>query len=86
MGESIERHDVIRDEFDGICFYRVTKKVGILERGSIVTQRASSLIFHALPEYCISENGICKAYTKPFYIEEKVDGYNVRVASIQGVY
>lgn len=82
--ESIERHDVIRDEFDGICFYRVTKKVGILERGSIVTQEGIVFDFPRIARILHLENGICKAYTKPFYIEEKVDGYNVRVASIQG--
>ncbi len=82
--ESIERHDVVRDEFDGICFYRVLKKIGSLERGSVVTNEGVLFDFPRIARILHLENGIRKAYTQPFYVEEKVDGYNVRVACIQG--
>ncbi|HHT9129583.1 MAG TPA: RNA ligase [Candidatus Brocadiaceae bacterium] len=82
--ESIERHDVVREEFDGICFYRVAKKIGTLGKGTIVTQEGIIFDFPHIARILHLENGISKTYTKPFYIEEKVDGYNVRVARIQG--
>ncbi len=82
--ESIKRHDVIREEFDGICYYRVTKKVGFLGKGSIVTQEGIIFEFPSIARILHLENGIRNAYTQPFYIEEKVDGYNVRVSCIQG--
>jgi len=82
--ESIERHDVIQEEFDGICFYRVAKKIGILGKGTIITQEGIIFDFPHIARILHLENGISKTYAKPFYIEEKVDGYNVRVARIQG--
>lgn len=82
--ESLESHDIVREEFDNICFYRVTKKVGALEKGSIVTQEGIIFDFPRIARILHLENGIRNAYTQPFYIEEKVDGYNVRIACIQG--
>ena len=82
--ESIERHDVVREEFDGVCFYRVTKKVGELGKGAIVTQEGILFDFPRIARIMHLENGIRKAFTQPFYVEEKVDGYNIRVARIQG--
>ncbi|MDN3515588.1 MAG: RNA ligase [Candidatus Brocadia sp.] len=82
--ESIEKHDVVREEFDGICFYRVTKKTGALGRGSIVTPEGILFNFPSIARILHLENGIRNAYTQPFYVEEKVDGYNVRVVRIQG--
>ena len=81
--ESIERHDVVREEFDGVCFYRVTKKVGELGKGAIVTQEGILFDFPRIARIMHLENGIRKAFTQPFYVEEKVDGYNIRVARIQ---
>ncbi|MCF6158171.1 MAG: RNA ligase [wastewater metagenome] len=82
--ESVERHDVVQDEFDGICFHRVTKKVGPLEKGSVVTPDGILFDFPRIARIMHLQNGIGKAYTKPFYVEEKVDGYNTRIACIQG--
>lgn len=82
--ESIERHDVIHDEFDDICFYRVLKRVGPLERGSIITSDGIIFDFPRIARILHLENGVQKAYTSPFYIEEKVDGYNTRIARIHG--
>ncbi|MGQ3685609.1 MAG: RNA ligase [Candidatus Loosdrechtia sp.] len=82
--ESIEKHDVIPEEFDGIHFYRVTKKVGPMEKGSIITQDGILFDFPRIARILHLENGVGKAYTKPFYVEEKIDGYNTRIACIQG--
>jgi putative ATP-dependent DNA ligase len=82
--ESIEKHDIIREEFDDICFYRVTKRVGPLSKGSVVTPEGILYDFPRIARILHLENGIRNTYTKPFYIEEKVDGYNVRIARIHG--
>ena len=82
--ESIERHDVVREEFDGVCFYRVTKKVGVLGKGAIITREGILFDFPRIARIMHLENGIRKAFAQPFYVEEKVDGYNIRVARIQG--
>ncbi len=82
--EAIENHKVVADEFDGILYYRFVKKVGQLDKGSIVTE--SGIIFHfpQIARILQLENGINAAFNKPFYVEEKVDGYNVRVTKIGG--
>ena len=82
--ESIKKHDVVHEEFDGVSFYRVTKKVGSLEKGAVVTHEGILYDFPRIARIMHLENGIRHAYTQPFYVEEKVDGYNVRVARIQG--
>ncbi|MEK7698810.1 MAG: RNA ligase [Planctomycetota bacterium] len=81
---AIKRRDAVREEFDGICFYRITKKIGPLAKGSIVTPEGIVFDFPRIARILHLEKGLHHAYTQPFYIEEKVDGYNVRIASIQG--
>lgn len=82
--ESMERHDVVCEEFDGVSYCRVTKKIGALDRGSIVTKDGIVFDFPSIARILHLENGVRNAYTQPFYVEEKVDGYNVRVARIHG--
>lgn len=82
--ESVERHDIAGEEFDGIRYWRVTKKVGALGKGSIVTEDGIVLGFPSIARILHLENGIRSAYAQPFCVEEKVDGYNVRVARVQG--
>lgn len=82
--ESVERHDAVREEFEGICYYRVTKKIGVLEKGAVVTREGVLFDFPRIARVLHLENGVRNAYSQPFYVEEKVDGYNIRVALIEG--
>jgi len=82
--ESIDKHDVFHEKYEGVSYYRLTKKVGRLGKGAIVTHDGILYEFPRIARILHLENGIRNAYTQPFYIEEKVDGYNVRVACIQG--
>jgi len=82
--ESIDKHDVFHEKYEGVSYYRLTKKVGRLGKGAIVTHDGILYEFPRIARILHLENGIRNAYTQPFYIEEKVDGYNVRVAYIQG--
>jgi len=82
--EAIKRHDVAREEFDGVCYYRITKKSGPLAKGAIVTPEGVIFDFPRIARILHLEKGLHHAYAQPFYIEEKVDGYNVRIASIEG--
>jgi putative ATP-dependent DNA ligase len=81
--ESLEGHSIIPDEFDGITYYRVVKKVGRLERGTIVTDSGIIYDFPRIARILHLENGIKQAFNNPFYVEEKVDGYNVRITKIR---
>ncbi len=80
---SIDDHSVIPDEFEGITYYRVIRKVGHLEKGTVVTGSEIIFGFPRIARILQLENGIKLAMDGLFYVEEKVDGYNVRIARIQ---
>ncbi|MBM4055377.1 MAG: RNA ligase [Planctomycetes bacterium] len=82
--ESVDNHDVAREEYDGVFYYRVMRKIGPLGKGSIVTEDGILFDFPRIARILHLENGLKNAYTQPFYVEEKVDGYNVRIVRIQG--
>ncbi|MEK6765873.1 MAG: RNA ligase [Planctomycetota bacterium] len=82
--EAVGEHSVISDQFDGITFYRVLKKVGQLNKGTVVTDSEVIFDFPRIARILQLENGIKLTFTNPFYVEEKVDGYNVRIARVQG--
>ncbi len=81
--ESLEGHCIIPDKFDGITYYRVVKKVGQLKKGAVVTDSGIIYDFPRIARILHLENGIKRAFNNPFYVEEKVDGYNVRITKIQ---
>src|SRR3972149_8086343 len=82
--EAVGEHSVISDQFDGVTFYRVLKKVGQLNKGTVVTDSEVIFDFPRIARILQLENGIKLTFTNPFYVEEKVDGYNVRIARVQG--
>lgn len=82
--EALERHNAVSEEYDGVRFFRITKKIGPIGRGSIITEDGIVFGFPRIARVVHLENGVRNAYTLPFYVEEKVDGYNVRVMRIQG--
>ncbi len=81
--ESLECHSIIPDKFDGITYYRVVKKVEQLKKGAVVTDSGIIYDFPRIARILHLENGIKLAFNNPFYVEEKIDGYNVRIAKIQ---
>ncbi|GAX60767.1 ATP-dependent DNA ligase, homolog of eukaryotic ligase III [Candidatus Scalindua japonica] len=82
--ESLEDHSIIPDEFDGITYYRVVKRTGQLRKGTVVTYSGIIYDFPRIARIMHLENGIKLAFGNSFYVEEKVDGYNVRIAKVQG--
>jgi len=82
--ESLESLSIIADEFEGIAYYRIIKKVGELKKGTVVTDSGIVYDFPRIARIMHLENGIKQAFNNPFYVEEKVDGYNVRIVKVQG--
>ncbi len=82
--EAVEEHSILPDVFDGVTFYRVVKKVGHLNRGTVVTNAEVLFDFPRIARILQLENGIKLTFATPFYVEEKVDGYNVRIARVEG--
>ncbi|MBO1225554.1 MAG: RNA ligase [Candidatus Scalindua sediminis] len=82
-GEALENHNVVPDGFEGVAFYRVVKKVGNLEKGCVITDSEIIFAFPRIARILQLENGIKLTFASPFYVEEKVEGYNVRVAKVR---
>jgi len=82
--ESLKSLCIIADEFEGITYYRIIKKVGELKKGTVVTDSEIIYDFPRIARIMHLENGIKQAFNNPFYAEEKVDGYNVRIVKVQG--
>ncbi len=82
-GEALENHNIVPDGFEGAAFYRVVKKVGNLEKGCVITDSEIIFAFPRIARILQLENGIKLAFASPFYVEEKVDGYNVRVVKVR---
>jgi len=81
--EAVGEHSIIPDQFDGMTFYRVVRKVGQLNKGTVVTDSEVIFDFPHIARILQLENGIKLTFANPFYVEEKVDGYNVRIARVQ---
>ncbi len=81
--KALEDHSIIPDEFDGVIFYRVVRKAGLLNKGSVVTDSGIIFDFPHIARILHLENGIKSAFASPFYAEEKVDGYNVRIMRVR---
>lgn len=82
--EAVEEHSIVPDEFDGVTYYRVVKRVVPLNKGAVVTDAEIIFDFPRIARILQLENGIKLTFAKPFYVEEKVDGYNVRIARVEG--
>ena len=80
--ESLKDRSIMPDEFDGITYYRIVKKVGELKKGTVVTDSGVIYDFPRIARIMHLENGIELAFNNPFYVEEKVDGYNVRIVKV----
>lgn len=76
---------LVEDEFEGLRFLRFRDSAGKLRRGTVVFDRREVLLgFPHIKRAVHLENGVKRLFgRKPFYVEEKVDGYNVRVALIR---
>jgi putative ATP-dependent DNA ligase len=81
--EAVEGHSIVPDEFDGVTYYRVVKRVGQPSKGVVVTDAEIIFDFPRIARILQLENGIKLTFVNPFYVEEKVDGYNVRIAKIE---
>ncbi len=77
---------IVEDEFEGIRYLRFKDSAGSLRRGTVVFDSHNIILgFPHIKRVVHLENGIKRVFKrKPFYVEEKVDGYNIRVAQIEG--
>ena len=75
---------IVEDEFEGLRYLRFKDSAGQLRRGTIIFNEHEIILgFPHIKRIVHLENGIRRVFKrKPFYVEEKVDGYNVRIGRI----
>lgn len=75
---------IVEDEFEGLRYLRFKDSAGRLRRGTVIFNEHEIILgFPHIKRIVHLENGIRRVFKRrPFYVEEKVDGYNVRIARI----
>ena len=75
---------IVEDEFEGVRYVRFRDSAKGFRRGTVVFEDGEAVIgFPHIKRVVQLENGIRRVFkNKPFYVEEKVDGYNVRVVKV----
>jgi putative ATP-dependent DNA ligase len=76
---------LVEDEFGGIRYARFRDSARGFRRGTVVFGDGTVVLgFPHIKRVVQLENGIRRVFKKkPFYVEEKVDGYNVRVVRVR---
>ena len=68
-----------------IEYIRFGKPYGKIERGTVITKEKIIWGYPHIPRIFTLKNGIDRNIkTETFYVEEKIDGYNLRIASVGG--
>ncbi len=75
---------IVEDEFEGIRYVRFRDSAKGFRRGTVVFENGDVVLgFPHIKRVVQLENGISRVFkNRPFYVEEKVDGYNVRVVKV----
>ncbi|WP_297470828.1 RNA ligase [Thermococcus sp.] len=73
------------DEFEGVRYVRFRDSAKGFRRGTVVFDDGTVVSgFPHIKRIVQLENGVKRIFkNKPFYVEEKVDGYNVRVVKVK---
>ncbi|ASI98227.1 RNA ligase [Thermococcus celer] len=75
---------IVEDEFEGIRYVRFRDSARGFRRGTVVFENGDVVPgFPHIKRIVQLENGVRRVFKgEPFYVEEKVDGYNVRVVKV----
>ena len=76
---------IVEDEFAGVRYVRFRDSAKGFRRGTVVFENGDVVLgFPHIKRIIHLENGIRRVFKgRPFYVEEKVDGYNVRVVKVR---
>ncbi|MDK2869283.1 MAG: putative ATP-dependent ligase [Pyrococcus sp.] len=79
------RGGIMEDEFEGIRYLRFKNSVGKLRRGTVLFEDGTTVFgFPHIKRIVNLSAGVRKIFkSSEFYVEEKVDGYNVRVVKFK---
>jgi len=81
---AISERRVKEETYDGVSLFRLDKDVHGLKRGTILAEDGVIMAYPRIMRVLHLENGVKRNLKGPFYVEEKVDGYNIRIAKVDG--
>lgn len=79
-----ERESLHTYQFNELTFVRLSQEYKHRTRGDIFHEKGFIPGYPRIMRILNLQNGINRYFKDSFYVEEKVDGYNVRIASING--
>jgi putative ATP-dependent DNA ligase len=82
--ERIRDNDFVEDDADGTPMQRLPDYHNRLERGTVLIEGTVVRGFPKVPRTLVLEEGISRYFDGEVVVEEKMDGYNVRLARIDG--
>lgn len=82
--DALLHHRVVEEEFDSVRYFRTEKDFERLPRGTILADEGLLHEYPHLPRILHLARGLARSFDGPFHIEEKIDGYNVRIARFGG--
>ncbi|MGB9715404.1 MAG: RNA ligase [Thermodesulfovibrionales bacterium] len=84
--EELQKKEILqKEEYRGTLIVRLIHDYKEFYRGTVIHEEGVILGYPRIMRVLHLANGIKRYFKESFYIEEKVDGYNVRVAKVNGV-
>ncbi len=80
LARALDTGRVVQESYEGVELLRLDKDVHGIHRGTVIAPEGAIISFPRIRRILHLERGIKRNLKGPFYVEEKVDGYNVRVA------
>ncbi len=77
-----KRKSIAEEEFEGLKYYRLKDDTRSFLRGTVYAEGELIVGYPRIARILSFYNGVKNHIKEPFWVEEKADGYNVRVAKI----
>jgi putative ATP-dependent DNA ligase len=84
FSDALARRQVVEERWEGARFFRVERDAHGLVRGTVIAPEGTVPDYPHVPRIFHLARGLLRSFTGPFLAEEKVDGFNVRVAVVGG--
>jgi len=85
LEQAMDRGKAERHEFDILSYTRLTDPVGQVPKGSVVLEDGAVIPgYPSIARIQALDPGLARQLSGPFWVEEKMDGFNVRIFQFQG--
>ena len=85
LKKALDRNILDEGDYLDIHYYRISDDMGKYKRGTFISGDRIIMNYPSIPRIMRLEEGIKANFKTHFFVEEKVDGYNVRIFKIKGM-